>query len=120
MTDVLYAVDGPVATITLNRPDRLNAIVPGMGEEYAAALLRADADPAVRAIVVTGAGRGFCAGADLGALSEGPETKVAVRPGLNRVYVRLSGAGDAVTVRASTGALSLCVASGPVGYLAPR
>ena len=74
MTDVLYAVDGPVATITLNRPDRLNAIVPGMGEEYAAALLRADADPAVRAIVVTGAGRGFCAGADLGALSEGPET----------------------------------------------
>lgn len=71
--DVLYSVDGPVATVTLNRPDRLNAIIPGMGEEYAAALQRADADPQVRAIVVTGAGRGFCAGADLGALAEGPD-----------------------------------------------
>ncbi len=71
--NVLYAVDGPVATITLNRPDRLNAIVPGMGEEYAACLRHADADPEVRAIVVTGAGRGFCAGADLGALAQGPE-----------------------------------------------
>lgn len=70
---IRYDVDGPIAMITLNRPDKLNAIVPGMGEEYAAALLRADADPAVRAIVVTGAGRGFCAGADLGVLSESRE-----------------------------------------------
>lgn len=53
-------------------------------------------------------------------LSEGPETKVTVHPGLNRVFVRLSGAGDAITVRAATSALSLCLASGPVGYLAPR
>ena len=53
-------------------------------------------------------------------LNEGPETKVAVHPGLNRVFVRLPGAGDAITVRANTAALSLCLASGPVGYLAPR
>ena len=53
-------------------------------------------------------------------LSVGPETKVPVKPGLNRVFVRLSGAGDAVTVRAATAALTVCVASGPVGYLAPR
>ena len=53
-------------------------------------------------------------------LSEGPETKVTVHPGLNRVFVRLSGAGDAITVRAATSALSLCLASGPVGYLAPQ
>jgi hypothetical protein len=59
-------------------------------------------------------------GSMLMSLSEGPETKVAVHPGLNRVYVRLSGAGDAITVRAGTTALSLCLASGPVGYLAPR
>ena len=59
-------------------------------------------------------------GSMLMSLSEGPETKVAVHPGLNRVFVRLSGAGDAITVRAGTTALSLCVASGPVGYLAPR
>ncbi len=54
------------------------------------------------------------------ALPAGPETKVTVRPGLNRVYARLSGAGDAITVRAATSALTACVASGPVGYLAPR
>ncbi len=53
-------------------------------------------------------------------LDEGPETKVTVHPGLNRVFVRLAGAGSAITVRASTAALSLCLASGPVGYLAPR
>lgn len=53
-------------------------------------------------------------------LTDGPETKVTVHPGLNRVYVRLSGAGDAVKVRATTAALALCLASGPVGYLAPR
>ena len=53
-------------------------------------------------------------------LPVGPETKVAVKPGLNRVYVRLSGAGDTVIVRADTAALAVCLASGPVGYLAPR
>ncbi len=70
---VLYEVRDRVALITLNRPDRLNALVPGMGDSYAALLARADADPDVRAIVVTGAGRGFCSGADLSVLAEGPE-----------------------------------------------
>ncbi len=54
------------------------------------------------------------------ALTEGREVKVPVRPGLNRVFVRLPGAGDAITVRANTAALSVCVASGPVGFVAPR
>ena len=53
-------------------------------------------------------------------LSEGAEVKVPVRPGLNRVFVRLPGAGDAITVRANTAALSVCVAAGPVGFVAPR
>ena len=53
-------------------------------------------------------------------LSEGTETKVPVRPGLNRVFVRLPGAGDAIDVRANTAALSVCVAAGPVGFVAPR
>lgn len=53
-------------------------------------------------------------------LPVGREMKVPLKPGLNRVYVRLSGAGDAITVRADTAALTVCVASGPVGYLAPR
>ena len=54
-----------VLTITLNRPDRLNAWTPTMGQELMAAFDAADADDGVRAIIVTGAGRGFCAGADL-------------------------------------------------------
>jgi hypothetical protein len=53
-------------------------------------------------------------------LAEGSETKVPVRPGLNRVYVRLSGAGDAINVRANTAALSVCIAAGPVGFVAPK
>ncbi len=53
-------------------------------------------------------------------LTEGVESKVKVRPGLNRVFVRLSGAGDAILARADTSALSVCLASGPVGYVAPR
>src|SRR5437660_9584882 len=54
-----------VLTITLNRPDRLNAWTPTMARELIEAFDRADADDEVGAIIVTGAGRGFCAGADL-------------------------------------------------------
>ncbi|MCC7267343.1 MAG: crotonase/enoyl-CoA hydratase family protein [Caulobacteraceae bacterium] len=64
---LLYAVDGPVATITLNRPDRLNAFTGKMMYELIAAFDETDGDDAVRAVIVTGAGRGFCAGADLAA-----------------------------------------------------
>ncbi|MBS4727721.1 hypothetical protein MSM1_04945 [Mycobacterium sp. SM1] len=53
-------------------------------------------------------------------LSEGPAVKALVHPGLNRVYVRLPGAGNAIDVRANTAALALCLASGPVGFVAPR
>ncbi|MGO4445386.1 hypothetical protein AB4Z42_18705 [Mycobacterium sp. 2YAF39] len=54
------------------------------------------------------------------ALAEGVEVKVPVRPGLNRVFVRLPGAGDAIDVRANTAALSVCIAAGPVGFVAPK
>ncbi|HEX7165938.1 MAG TPA: enoyl-CoA hydratase-related protein [Acidimicrobiales bacterium] len=64
-----YEVDDGVAVVTLNRPDRLNAWTGRMELEYRAALAEADADPEVRVIVVTGAGRGFCAGADTKALT---------------------------------------------------
>jgi enoyl-CoA hydratase/carnithine racemase len=61
---------GGVLTITLNRPERLNAWTATMARELIEAFDRADADDEVRAIIVTGAGRGFCAGADLGAGGE--------------------------------------------------
>ena len=65
---ILYAVDGGVATVTLNRPDRLNAWTSVMHQEVKAAMKAASDDADVRVIVLTGAGRGFCAGADMDAL----------------------------------------------------
>jgi len=63
---LLYDTAGALATITLNRPDRLNTIVPPMPEELEAAVNRAVADPQVKVIVLRGAGRSFCAGFDFG------------------------------------------------------
>ncbi len=65
--EILYEVDGPVLTITLNRPDKLNAFTFTMMNELIDAFDQADEDDGVRAVIVTGAGRGFCAGADLAA-----------------------------------------------------
>lgn len=71
---VLYEVrDDGVAVLTLNRPDRLNAWTIEMEDRYFDLLLEAEADPSVRAIVVTGAGKGFSPGADLGSLEEGAD-----------------------------------------------
>ena len=64
---LLYSLDDGVATITLNRPDRLNAFTTAMMADLIAAFDVTDADDAVGAVIVTGAGRGFCAGADLSA-----------------------------------------------------
>jgi enoyl-CoA hydratase/carnithine racemase len=63
--DILYEQDGAVVTVTLNRPDKLNAYTATMGLELEDAFRTADEDDSVRAIVVTGAGRAFCAGADI-------------------------------------------------------
>ena len=63
---ILYATEGAIATITLNRPEQLNTIVPPMPDEVEAAVGRAVADPAVKVIVLRGAGRSFCAGYDFG------------------------------------------------------
>jgi enoyl-CoA hydratase/carnithine racemase len=68
-SEVLYAVDGPVATITLNRPEALNAWTRTMESEVHRAMTEASHDDAVRAVILTGAGRGFCAGADMGNLN---------------------------------------------------
>jgi enoyl-CoA hydratase/carnithine racemase len=65
MSEVLVERDGPIATLTLNRPERLNAISGPMLEKLPRDLQELDADPEVRCILLTGAGRGFCAGLDL-------------------------------------------------------
>ncbi len=63
--EIQYSVDGPVATITLHRPDKMNAFTNRMLKEMIAAFDLTDADDAVRAVIVTGSGKAFCAGADL-------------------------------------------------------
>jgi enoyl-CoA hydratase/carnithine racemase len=68
--EIRYEVQDHVLTITLHRPDRLNAFTGTMARELLEAFDRADADDEVRAVVVTGEGRAFCAGADLGAGGE--------------------------------------------------
>ncbi len=82
---ILYeAVDG-VARITLNRPDVLNAISPELITAYGEAIARAGSDETIRAVLVTGAGRGFCAGADLNS-SGSPERKMSSGQLLRTLY----------------------------------
>lgn len=73
MADLLVAVKNKVGILTLNRPDKLNALTPAMGTAAIAALREMAADPNVGAIVLTGAGRGFCAGGDVSAMRRGEE-----------------------------------------------
>ncbi|MBA2625559.1 MAG: enoyl-CoA hydratase/isomerase family protein [Acidimicrobiia bacterium] len=83
MPDLLVNRNDDIAVLTLNRPDRLNAISGPMLAALSAALVEADRDASVRCIVLTGAGRGFCAGLDLKAQTsgEGLEGDMGSRPG---------------------------------------
>jgi 2-(1,2-epoxy-1,2-dihydrophenyl)acetyl-CoA isomerase len=86
MTDtVRFEVPGPVATITLNRPDRLNAMTEELIGGVLDCLEQASADDAIRVVVLTGAGRGFCAGGDLGAMGEFAEPRA---PGASVAQLR--------------------------------
>lgn len=73
-SQIMYEVSDKILTITLNRPEKLNAFTPVMCEELVDAFGRADADDNVRVVIVTGAGRAFCAGADLS-----PDTAILER-----------------------------------------
>ena len=77
---VLYSVDNRVAVITVNDPERRNAVTAAMSAQLRAAVERAQSDLDVHAVVVTGAGKAFCAGADLSALGE------AAEEGLLQIY----------------------------------
>ena len=88
-----YSVDDHVLTITLNRPDRLNAFTEQMRAELVEAFDQADADDDVRAVIVTGAGRGFCAGADLEAggatFDRGEDVSEVPRDGGGQLSLRI-------------------------------
>lgn len=91
---IRYAVDDRVATITLDRPDRLNAYTPEMRDQLVDAFVAVDRDDAVRVAVVTGAGRAFCAGADLsgdrGSTFSHPDIRLAdYRDGGGRVALSI-------------------------------
>ncbi|CAG0958002.1 2-(1,2-epoxy-1,2-dihydrophenyl)acetyl-CoA isomerase [Myxococcaceae bacterium] len=88
MDEVLIEIDSHVATLTLNRPDRLNAITPAMLDRLSELLLRCDADGDVRVIVLTGAGRGFCAGLDLKDLAAGKNIGSDASMGIGRFDLR--------------------------------
>jgi len=72
--ELLYEVRDRIATLTLNRPDKLNAFTRAMIERWAWALGEAQRDPEVNVVIVTGAGRAFCAGGDVGRMGEGTPT----------------------------------------------
>jgi enoyl-CoA hydratase/carnithine racemase len=74
---LLYDVADEIATITLNRPAKLNAYTPQMGYEIVEAMRRADADPSARVVILTGAGRAFCAGADISTFDQNIRTREA-------------------------------------------
>src|SRR5689334_1086544 len=94
-TEILYNVDGGVATITLNRPEKMNAFSNKMILEWEDAIETARDDDDVRCVVVTGAGRGFCSGMDVGAEAGGSgvlrsergpaERRNSLRYGVHRV-----------------------------------
>jgi 2-(1,2-epoxy-1,2-dihydrophenyl)acetyl-CoA isomerase len=81
---IIYAKDGGVATITLNRPQSLNAFVPQMNQEVLEALRQGERDQEVRCFMITGAGRAFCAGQDLKGRS--PEQKGSLGASLREKY----------------------------------
>jgi enoyl-CoA hydratase len=123
---VLFEVRDHVALITVNDPDRRNAVTDEMAAALRAAVQRAEADSAVHAVAVTGAGKAFCAGADLSALGS------AAEEGLRRIYDGFLAVADCVlpTVAAVNGAavgagLNLAMAcdvriAGPDAVFDPR
>jgi 2-(1,2-epoxy-1,2-dihydrophenyl)acetyl-CoA isomerase len=100
---ILYEKDGPVATLTLNRPDRMNAMTNRMVLETGRALVAAAEDPELRVLVLTGSGRSFCPGADLQGVASGSINEDRLRPEDFRVPVQLHNL-PAITIAAVNGA----------------
>ena len=82
MADLLYEVKDKIATITLNRPDKLNAFTGDMIDAWQKSLAQAQADDGVNVVIVTGAGRAFCSGGDVGRMRSGEPTALDGKNGL--------------------------------------
>jgi enoyl-CoA hydratase/carnithine racemase len=112
--EVLYEVADHIATITLNRPERMNTISNRMLNELTGHLVRADADPDVRVVILTGTGRAFCAGLDLSEATKGDGTGVA---GEARVMTNLDLRETPPTVLYNMGTPTICALNGSAaGY----
>src|SRR2546422_4710799 len=113
--DLLYEIEANVAPIPLNRPDRLNAITGPMLDSLSRALRDADHDRNVRVVIVTGAGRGFCAGLDLKALTAGPG--IGSNGASDLATARFDLAGSPPVVLHTTDKPVICALNGPAaGY----
>jgi 2-(1,2-epoxy-1,2-dihydrophenyl)acetyl-CoA isomerase len=86
MEPVLVSLDAGVLRITLNRPEKLNAFNPALHQGLAAAMTRAETEGAVRCVLITGAGRGFCAGADLTQRDMKSDAPIDLGAGLDAWY----------------------------------
>ncbi len=105
-TQIQYERRNRVALITLNRPERLNAWTITMENEFIAAVERANHDPAVGAIVVTGNGRGFCAGADIGGFAQRFSAEGAPAPAESPMLAQVSSQEVPVTLAAGKPAIA--------------
>ena len=115
--DLLFETDANVATITLNRPDRLNAITGPMLDAFSRALRDADHDRNVRVIIITGAGRGFCAGLDLKDLTAGSGIGSSNNGADNLATARFDLAASPPVVLHTTDKPVICALNGPAaGY----
>jgi enoyl-CoA hydratase/carnithine racemase len=113
--DLLYESSGHIATITLNRPDRLNAISAPMLESFSRAFQDADRDTNIRVIILTGAGRGFCAGLDLKDLTAG--TGIGSNGGGGALAGRFDLNNSPPVVLHNTDKPVICALNGPAaGY----
>jgi 2-(1,2-epoxy-1,2-dihydrophenyl)acetyl-CoA isomerase len=117
---LLYEVKDGIATLTLNRPDRLNALGGSLRDDLHDAITRSSADPEVRVMIVTGSGKGFCAGGDVKAMNEAKEGRrerplvEMIAPGRDRTLLAMRDAPQpiiaAVNGAAAGAGLSLACA----------
>jgi enoyl-CoA hydratase/carnithine racemase len=113
--EVLYEVDGHIATITLNAPERMNTISGPMLNQLTVRLQEADADPQVRCVILTGAGRAFCAGLDLRAQTQGGGLSIGSSGGVTSTTLDLKNTPPTVLQEMETPTIC-AINGGAAGY----